>query len=100
MPLLLVVLCTSLVPEYLLSMAKGGRYEAVKPYQFKPVVDSDYSDNEDDTSESEIDIREQASFTERLGRIEWCSSTKCTPTSSGIECRCCREVEAVEARLT
>ena len=69
-------------------MAEGGRYEAVKPYQFEPVVDSDYSDNEDDTSESETDIREQASFTERLGRIDWCSCTKCTPMSSGIECRC------------
>ena len=81
-------------------MAEGGRYEVVKPYQFEPVVNSDYSDNEDDTSESETDIREQVSFTERLGRINWCSCAKCTPMSSGIECRCYREVEAVEEKLT
>ena len=81
-------------------MAEGGRYEVVKPYQFEPVVDSDYSDNEDDTSESETDIREQASFTEQLGRIDWCSCAKYMPVSSGIECCCCREVEAVEERLT
>ena len=48
-------------------------------------------------SESETDI---TSFTERLGRIDWCSCVKCTPMSSGIECRCCREVEAVEERLS
>ena len=81
-------------------MAEGSRYEAVKPYQFEPVVDLDYSDNKDDMSESETDIREQASFTERLGRIDWCSCMNCTPMSSGIEYRCCREVEAVEEKLT
>ena len=47
-------------------MAEGGRDEAIKPYWFELLADSDYSDNED-TSELETNIREQASFTERMG---------------------------------
>jgi len=35
----------------------------IKLYQFKPVYVKGYSDSEDDGSESETEIREQASFT-------------------------------------
>ena len=48
-------------------MAEGGRNKAVKPYWFELLADSDYSDNEEDTSELKTNIREQASFTERMG---------------------------------
>ena len=36
----------------------------VLPYYFEPVSIASYSDNEDSSSESETNIREQASFTE------------------------------------
>ena len=61
----------------------------IRPYQFKPTDVSDYGDEEEDSSESEIDIREQASFTECLGTTDWCECTKCSPMPSGIECQCC-----------
>ena len=48
-------------------MAEGGRDEAIKPYWFELLADSDYSDNEEDISELKTNIREQASFTERMG---------------------------------
>ena len=48
-------------------MAEGGRDKAIKPYWFELLADSDYSDNKEDTSELETNIREQASFTERMG---------------------------------
>ena len=60
---------------------------------------SNYSENEDSTSESEIDIREQASFTERLGSTSWCECAKCVTMLSGIECQCCREMENAVERI-
>ena len=71
----------------------------VKPYQFEPTVAASYSDNESDSDESDTDIREQASFTERLGSMDWCSCAKCVSMPRGIECQCCREMESVEERL-
>jgi len=69
----------------------------IKPYQFKPTDVSGYSDDDDDSSESETDIREQASFTERLGTVDWCECVKCSPS---IECQCCREMEGIADQLT
>ena len=48
-------------------MAEDGRDEAVKSYRFELLADLDYSNNEEDTSELETNIRKQASFTERMG---------------------------------
>ena len=48
-------------------MAKSESASEVLPYRFEPVSFSNYNDNEEHTSESETDIREQASFTDRLG---------------------------------
>ena len=56
------------------------------------------SDNED-SSESETDIREQASFTEQLGSTSWCECVKCATVSSGIKCQCCREMESAVERI-
>ena len=48
-----------------LIMAESSLNTEIIPYQFEPTDVSGYSDNEDDSSsESETDIREQASFTE------------------------------------
>jgi len=71
----------------------------IKPYQFKPTDVSGYSDD-DNSSESETDIREQASFKECLGTVDWCDCAICSPMSSGIECQCCREMEGNADRLT
>ena len=71
----------------------------VKPYQFEPTAAASYSDDESDSDESDTDIREQASFTERLGSMDWCSCAKCVSMPRGIECQCCREMESVEERL-
>ena len=49
-------------------MAERESMSEVLPYRFEPVSVSNYSDNEDSTSESETNIREQARFTERLYR--------------------------------
>ena len=84
-----------------LIMAESSLNTKIKPYQFEPTDVSGYSDNEDDSSsESETDIREQASFTERLGTMDWCECAKCSPMPSGIECQCCREMEGIDERLT
>ena len=72
----------------------------IKPYKFEPTDVSGYSDDDDDSSESETDIREQASFTEHLGTMDWCECVKCSPMTSGIECQCCREMEGIVEQLT
>ena len=71
----------------------------VKPYQFEPTAAASYSDDKSDSDESDTDIREQASFTERLGSMDWCSCAKCISMPRGIECQCCREMETVEEWL-
>ena len=48
-------------------MAEGETTGEIVPYRFEPVSVSNYSDQDTSSSESESDIREQASFTERLG---------------------------------
>ena len=48
-------------------MAEGETISEIKPYRFLPVSVSNYSDPDTSSSKSETDIREQASFTERLG---------------------------------
>ena len=80
-------------------MAERESASEVLPYRFEPVSVSNYSDNEDSTSESETDIREQASFTERLGSTSWCECVKCSTMSSSIECQCCREMESAVKRI-
>ena len=91
---------TSLIPEdALLTMAESTITAEVKPYQFEPTTVACYSDEESDSDESDTDVREQASFTERLGKVDWCSCSKCVPLPRGIECQCCREMDSVYERL-
>ena len=68
----------------------------VKLYQFEPTALASYSDHVSDLDESNTDIREQASFTERLGSMDWCSCARCVSMLCGIECQCCREMESVQ----
>ena len=91
---------TSLIPEdALLTMAESTITAEVKPYQFEPTTVACYSDEESDSDESDTDVREQASFTECLGKVDWCSCSKCVPLPREIECQCCREVDSVYERL-
>ena len=53
-------------------MAEGEITSEIEPYCFEAVSISNYSDPDTSSSESETDIREQASFTERLGSTSWC----------------------------
>ena len=53
-------------------MAEGETTGEIVPYRFVPVSISNYSDPDTSSSESETYIREQASFTERLGSTSWC----------------------------
>ena len=76
-------------------MAEGETTGEIVPYRFEPVSVSNYSDKDTSSSESESDIREQASFTERLGSTSWCECAKCVPMPSSIECQCCKEMEGV-----
>ena len=71
----------------------------VTPYQFEPTTVASYSDEESDSGESDTDVQEQASFTERLGNMNWCSCAKCVSMPRGIECQCCREMESLQERL-
>ena len=80
-------------------MAEGETTGEIVPYRFEPVSVSNYSDQDTSSSESETDIREQASFTERLGSTSWCKCAKCAPMPSGIECQCCKEMEGVVERV-
>ena len=75
-------------------MAESEGASKMLPYCFEPVSVSNYSYNEQSTTESESNIREQASFMERLGSTSWCKCAKCTTMSSGIKCQCCREMES------
>ena len=60
-------------------MAEGETTGEIVPYRFEPASVSNYSDQDTSSSESESDIREQASFTERLGSTSWCKCAKCAP---------------------
>ena len=60
---------------------------------------SNYSKNEDSISESETDIREQASFMERLGSTSWCECAKYSTMLSGIAYQCCREMMSAVERI-
>ena len=76
-------------------MAEGETTSKIVPYHFEPVSVSNYSDQDTSSSESESDIREQASFTKRLGSTSWCECAKCAPMPSDIKCQCCKEMEGV-----
>ena len=36
---------------------------------------------------------------ERLGKVDWCSCLRCIPLPCGIECQCCRKMDAVHEQL-
>ena len=80
-------------------MAEGETTGEIIPYRFEPVSVFNYSDQDTSSSESVSDIREQASFTERLGGTSWCECAKCAPMPSGIECQCCKEMKGVVERV-
>jgi len=69
----------------------------ILPYRFEPEGEWGSSEGSDDDSDHSNDS--QASFTERLGNISWCSCAKCTSMPHTVECYCCREVAEVEERL-
>ena len=80
-------------------MAGKETITEILPYRFELASVSSYIDEDSSSSESEADIREQASFTERLGGTSWCECAKCAPMPSGIECLCCKEVEGAAERV-
>ena len=74
------VLVTSLIPEdALFTMAESTITAEVKPYQFEPATVARYSDEESDSDESDVNMREQASFAEHLGKVVWCRCLNCVP---------------------
>ena len=73
-----------------IAMAEGETNAEIEIHRFEPVSVSNCSDPDTSSSESETDIREQASFTERLGSTSWCECVKCAPMPSGIQCQCCK----------
>ena len=79
-------------------MAESTLSAEIEPYQFEPTTVACYSEDSN-SDESDTDVREQASFTERLGKVDWCSCLRCIPMPRGIECQCCREMDAVHERL-
>ena len=83
----------------LINVIEMAERTEVTPYQFEPTTVASYSDEESDSGESDTDVQEQASFTERLGNMNWCSCAKCVSMPRGIECQCCREMESLQERL-
>ena len=76
----------SLIPEdELLTMAESTITTEVKPYQFELTSVACYSDEDSDSDESDTDVRQQVSFTERLGTVDWCSCLRCVPMPRAIE---------------
>ena len=80
-------------------MAESTLSAEIEPYQFEPTTVSCYSDEDSNSDESDAGVREQASFMEHLGKIDWCSCLRCIPMPRGIECQCCREMDAMHERL-
>ena len=76
-----------------------NRTSEILPYRFEPESVSSLTVDDSSSSESETDIREQASFTERLASTSWCECAKCTAMTSGVECQCCKEMEGVSERM-
>ena len=63
---------TSLIPEdKLLIMAESTLSAEIEPYQFELTTVVCYSEEYSDLDESDTDVQEQASFTERLGKVYW-----------------------------
>ena len=58
-----------------------------------------YSDEDSDLDESDTDVQEQASFTEHLGKVDWCSCLGCVPMPCGIKCQCCIEMDTVHKQV-
>ena len=71
---MVLALVTSLIPENeLLITAESTLSTEIEPYQFEPTTVACYSDEDSNSDESDTDVQEQASFTERLGKVDWCS---------------------------
>ena len=93
-------LVMSLIPENeLLIMAESTLSTEIELYQFELMTVACYSDEDSNSDESDTDVWEQVSFTEHLGKVNWCSCLRCIPMPHGIECKCCREMDAVHERL-
>ena len=87
---------TSLTSEdKLLIMAESTLSTEIEPYQFELMTVVCYSDEDSNSDESDTDVREQASFMECLGKVDWYSCLRCIPMPCEIECQCCREMDAV-----
>ena len=71
-----------------ITIAEGETSSKFLPFNFEPVSDSNYNDQDISSSHSETNIGEQASLTEQLGSTSWCDCTKCTHMPSGIKCQC------------
>ena len=56
----------------------------IELYHFEPTTVACYSDEDSDSDESETDVREQVGFTDHLGRMDWCSCSRCVPMPRGI----------------
>ena len=55
-----------------IAMAEGETSSEIVPYRFEPVSVFNFSDPDTSSSKSETDIREHASFMERLGSKSLC----------------------------
>ena len=53
-----------------------NRTSEILPYRFEPESVSSLTVDDSSSSESETDIREQASFTKRLASTSWCECAK------------------------
>ena len=63
---------TSLIPENeLLIMVESTLSTEIEPYQFKPMTAACYSDEDNNSDQSDTDVREQASFMEYLEKVDW-----------------------------
>ena len=76
-----------------------NRTSEILPYHFEPKSVSSLTVDDNSSSESETDVREQASFTEHLASTSRCECAKCTAVPSGIECQCCKEMEGVSEHM-
>ena len=73
----------------------------MEPYQFELTTVTRYNDEDVVTQMNQkLMCKNRWVFKKCFGKIDCCSCLRCIPMSRGIECQCCREMDAVHERLT
>ncbi|XP_067682003.1 uncharacterized protein [Haliotis asinina] len=69
----------------------------VRPYQYEPIlehgIENSSGDEEEESSETEAPLDVNIG---RLGNTDWCDCGECIPMPTGLESKCCQEIQQTE----